>query len=167
MNRSGVIGEILETGGSMAQKGGKAVVKTAGDAVKATAAQVTGADSSVSDKDIVKNLYGIKDDKKNNSNPTSSQPQSQPQHQGQRQDAGLPLEDKKKLEELRRQLHNEVYYDPLVNPQKSQEERPAEKIEREEQEEMRDMQEKEEKKPSPLVVQRTQQRVEKFPGRSG
>lgn len=165
MNKSGVIGEILETGGSMAKKSGKAIAKTAGDTGKVAAAQITGADNSVSDKDIVKNLYGIKDDKKNNSKPTSSQ--LQPQQQGQGQDVTPSVEDKKRLEELRRQLHNEVYYDPLVNPQKPQEERPAEKVEREEREEMRGIQEGEKKKPSPLVVQRIQQRVEKFPGRSG
>lgn len=170
MNKSGMIGEILETGGSMAKKSGKTIAKAAGDTVKAATTQITGGDNSVSDKDIVKNLYGIKDDKKTN----SQQPVAQnSQQQVQNQDPVKSIEDKQKLEEARRQLHNEVYYDPLINPKKTQEEeRPAEKIEKEKQEEMIGLQEKNlpagrQGKPPPLIIQRTQQRVEKFPGRSG
>lgn len=158
-----MIGEILETGGSMAKKSGKTVVKAAGDTVKATASQITGGDSAVSDKDIVKNLYGIKDDKKNNSQQPSVQ---SPQQQVQNQDPAKSVEDKQKLAEARRQLHNEVYYDPLVNPKKPQEERPAEKVEKEKQEEMIELTEKKKKEP-PQLVKQAQQRVEKFPGRSG
>ena len=160
MNRSSMIGEILETGGSMAKKSGKTIAKAAGDTAKIAASQITGGDSAVSDKDIVKNLYGITDDKKTN----SQQPNQQGPQQTQNQDPVKSIEDKQKLEEARRQLHNEVYYDPLVNPPKpKEEERPAEKVEKEK---MQDLQEDEQKKKDepPPLVQRTQQRVEKFPG---
>ena len=77
------------------------------------------------------------------------------------------IEKKKKLEELRRELHKAVYYEPLVNPPKSQkEERPTEKVEREEREEMVELAEKKKKEPPPLV-QKIRERVEKFPGTSG
>lgn len=164
MNKTGIIGEILETGGSLAKKSGKTIAKAAGDTAKAATAQVTGGDTSVSDKDIVKNLYGIKDDKKTNSQQSFAQ---NPQQQAHPQDPIKSIEDKQKLAEARRQLHNEVYYDPLINLKKPQEEeRPAEKVEKEKQEEMIDLQKKEKDKPPPLV-QRTQQRVEKYPGASG
>lgn len=166
MNKGGIIGEILETGGSMAKKSGKTIVKTAGDAVKATTTQITGKDSAVSDKDIVKNLYGIKDDKKNLSTQNDSSSTQLPQDK--LQDTSS-LEDKKKLLEVRKKLHDEVYYDPLVSSKKpfKKEERPAEKTEKEKQEEMLQIQEKEKKKPPPLMIQKAQQRVEKFPGRAG
>ncbi|MBI2031926.1 MAG: hypothetical protein HYT08_04910 [Candidatus Levybacteria bacterium] len=166
MNKKGVIGEILETGGSMAQKSAKAVSKTASATVKATASQITGRGNLASDKDIVKNLYGINDDKKN-INPGSITGSQQAQQQKQNQDT-TSVEDKQKLMELRKKLHDEVYYDPLVNSKKpTEEERPAEKVEKEKQEEVIEIQKKERKKPPPLAIQRAKLRVEKFPGRSG
>ena len=155
MNKSGIIGEVLETGGSLAKKSGKTITKTAGDAAKVAVSQITGGDSAVSDKDIVKNLYGIQQSSTQN-----------PQQQAQGQDPGKSIQDKQKLEEARRQLHTEVYYDPLVNPKKPQEERPAEKVEKEKQEEMIELTEKKKKEPPPLVA-KTRERVERFPGTSG
>ncbi len=165
MNKGALLGEILETGGTIAQKSAKVIAKATGDTVKAAGTQVTGSDADT--KDIVNSLYGVNDNKK-----TSAQASTQNQQTSQTGDAAKnPTEDiekEKKLKELRAQLHREVYYDPLTAPKKPQEEeRPAEKVEKEKQQEMVELQEKEKEKPPPLVIQKTQQRVEKFPGSSG
>lgn len=76
-------------------------------------------------------------------------------------------EEQKQLMELRNQLHREVYYDPLVNPSRQQEERPAEKVENEKKQEMMDLQEKEAKKPQPIAVVREQNKAEQFRGAAG
>ncbi len=73
--------------------------------------------------------------------------------------------DEVKKQKLRSELHAQ-YYQNLVNPPKQKEERPTEKVEREKKQEMIDLQKKEQKKPSQLV-QKAQQRVEKYPGASG
>ena len=73
-----------------------------------------------------------------------------------------------KLAELRRQLHQEVYYDPLVNPKKQEEEeRSAERVERQEKEEMQDLEQKEADKPPPIAVQRAQTSTEMNRGVAG
>jgi len=162
MNRNKIIGEILETGGSIAKKSGRAIAKTAGDAAKEATTQITGAGSSVSNEEIVKNLYGIKNDGEG-----AGLKNSQDHQQISDQESSKTPEEQKKLMELRKKLHDEVYYDPLINPKKPQEEeRPAEKVEHEKQEEMINLQKKEKEKPPP-IVQKIQQRVEKFPGTSG
>ncbi len=71
------------------------------------------------------------------------------------------METAQKLVALRKQLHDEIYYNPLVSPQKpEEEERPAERVERQEKEEMQDLQEKDASKPPPLAVQRAQTTIE-------
>lgn len=76
-------------------------------------------------------------------------------------------EEQKKLIELRQQLHKQTYYEPLVNPPKPKEERPAEKVEKEKKQEMQELQQKEAKKPPPLAVVREQNKAEMFRGASG
>lgn len=163
MNKAGVLEEVLETGGSKSKQAGKSILGAISDTAKATASQITGVQNKDTE-DIVKSLYA-----KNDENGKQTPPKSASQNPQQPEDnTPQGIDKKKKLEELRRELHREVYYDPLINPKKPQreEERPAEKVEREKKEEMIDLQEKKKKEPPPLV-QRTQQRVEKFPGASG
>mgnify|MGYP001618472979 CR=1 FL=1 len=161
MNTNSVVGEILETGVSAVKQTGKTVAGAVSDTGKAAASQVTG--RSKDTQDIVKSLYAESEKEKDKSQRVEVQDSND-----QSENTPEGLDKKKKLEELRQELHNEVYYDPLVNPPKPQreEERPAEKVEREEMEEIQDLQKKEKEKPPPLV-QRTQQRVEKLPGASG
>ena len=160
MNTNSVVGEILETGVSAVKQTGKTVAGAVSDTGKAAASQITG--RSKDTQDIVKSLYAESEKEKDKSQRVEVQDSND-----QSENTPEGLDKKKKLEELRQELHNEVYYDPLVNPPKSkEEERPAEKVEREEMEEIQDLQKKEKEKPPPLV-QRTQQRVEKFPGASG
>lgn len=162
MNTNSVVGEILETGVSAVKQTGKTVAGAVSDTGKAAASQITR--RSKDTQDIVKSLYA-QSDQDTDQSPIKSSNQNAQQSEDNTPEA---IDKKKKLEELRQELHNEVYYDPLVNPPKPQreEERPAEKVEREEMEEIQDLQKKEKEKPPPLV-QRTQQRVEKFPGASG
>lgn len=165
MDKTGLLGEALERGQATVKKMGKGAVEATRGAVKAAGGQITGTDTGT--KDIVNSLYGVNDNKR-----TAVQSPAQNQQTFQTGDAGEnPVEDlekEKKLKELRTQLHQEVYYGPLINPKKPQEEeRPAEKVEKEKKQEMAELQKKEKEKPPPLAIQRTQQRVEKFPGRSG
>ena len=160
MSKATVFEEVLETGGSKAKQAGKSIIGAISDTGKAAASQITG--QSKDTQDIVKSLYAESEKEKDKSQRiqvqgSNDQPDNTPEG----------IDKKKKLEELRQELHNEVYYDPLVSPKKQQqEERPAEKVEREEMEEIQDLQKKEKEKPSQLV-QKTQQRVEKYPGVSG
>lgn len=166
MSKSGGIlsgEEALESGISLIKKSGKVAAAAVSDTTKAAVSQVAGYQNKDT-QDVVSHLYGKTDNK-------NKDQKENPQNPGdQLQNSTLQdLEKKKKLQELRQQLHNEVYYDPLINPKKPQEqeeERPAEKVEKEKQEEMIDLQKKDKDKPPPLVV-RTQQRVEKYPGASG
>jgi hypothetical protein len=164
MDSNNILGEILEKGQSVGQKTGKAVTDSAAGAVKTAAGQITGDSSqpgmnetnAVSDKaqneEFVKELYA------------PSKPQD-----GQNPEANqkAQAEEQAKLAGVRQKLHDEVYYQPLIQGTKSQEERPAEKVERERKEEMQDLQKKENKKPGPVAVQRAQQSAEKFRGASG
>lgn len=163
MSRSrGGLEEVLETGGSKAKQAGKSIIGAISDTGKVAASQITGAQNKDT-QDIVKSLYKESDGKADQS-PKRSSDQGAQHPEDNTPEA---IDKKKKLQELRQQLHNEVYYDPLVNPKKPQEEeRPAEKVEKEKQEEMIELEEKKKKEP-PLLVQKTQQRVEKFPGASG
>ena len=77
------------------------------------------------------------------------------------------LDTQQKLIALRKQLHDEVYYDPLINPKKQEQERPADRIERQEKEEMQDLEQKEADKPPPIAVQRAQTTTEMNRGVSG
>lgn len=170
MDKNGVLGELLEQGQSVVQKTGKAVADSATGVVKTAAGQVAG-DSNIQAKDnavvpdqkvlsdktqtdeLVKELYAPSQPQ-NGQNLTPAEPQSKTEEQA-------------KLASVRQKLHDEVYYEPLIQGSKSQEERPAEKVEREKKQEMQDLQKKEAKKPAPIAVQRAQQTAEKFRGVSG
>jgi HD superfamily phosphohydrolase len=130
-------------------------------------------------KKFLQDLYGSTDQEKQNpseeksktkqtsANPlVKSEENTQPSEFQQQITKETP-EEQKKLIELRNQLHKEVYYDPLVNPVKKQEERPAEKVENEKKQEMMDLQKKEEKKPQPIAVVREQNKAEMFRGAAG
>ena len=162
MNKAGVLEEVLETGGSKAKQAGKSIIGAISDTAKTAASQITGQQNKDT-QDIVESLYAESEKEKDKSQRVkvqglNDQPENTPEG----------LEKKKKLEELRRELHREVYYDPLINPKKPQEEeeRSAEKVEREKRQDLQDLKKKEKEKPPPLVL-KTQQRVEKFPGASG
>ena len=153
--------EALESGISLIKKSGKVAVAAVSDSAKAAGSQISGRNQDT--QDIVESLYSKSDENPDQKqNKTSNQNPQQPE-----ENTPEEIEKKKKLAQLRQQLHDEVYYDPLVNPKKQQqEERPAEKVEKEKQQETVELEEKKKKEPPPLV-QRIQQRVEKFPGASG
>lgn len=77
------------------------------------------------------------------------------------------LDTKERLVTLRKELHDQIYYDPLVNPKKVDEERPAERVERQEKQEMQDLQQKDAEKPPPIAVQRAQTSTEMNRGVAG
>jgi len=153
--------DALETGVSTAKRGAKTVANAVSDTGKAAASQITG-QRNRDTQDIVESLYGKSGGKiGQSSNESTNQNSQQPE------DTAQGIEKKKKLQELRAQLHNEVYYDPLVNPPKpKEEERPAEKVERDKMQDLKENEQKKKDKPPPLV-QKTQQRVEKYPGTIG
>jgi len=168
MNPNDVLGETIEKG----QKTAKQTITAVGGIAKTVVGQVVGdssqsgtnetntaasdqqtANSKAQTEELVKELYA----------PSKPQDiQSQVDKQQSEKDAQA------KLANIRQKLHDEVYYEPLIQGQKNQEEeRPVEKVEREKKQEMHDLQKKEAKKPAPLVVQRAQQTAEKFRGVSG
>ncbi len=170
----GMIGEILEQGGSLVKQTGKQLAQTPGNLAQGAAAQIgvkptpsqtpspteqTQANIKVT-QEFVKDLYGATDSQDKN-----VQAPKQPQANDQKS-----LEDQKKMIELRQQLHKEKYYDPTFNRPQLEEERVAEKNEREEQEkkmEALEEQKKEEKdKEIPLAVQQAN-KTEKNRGVSG
>ena len=174
MNSNDILGEAMEKGQSAVKKTGKVVADSAAGAVKTAVNQVVGDSNQsgsnetnatvsdqqqvVSDKaqndELVKELYAPSKPK-NTQNPILAEPQSKPEEQA-------------KLANVRQKLHDEVYYEPLIQGQKAkQEERPAEKVEKEKKQELVDLQKKEAKKPAPIAVQRAQQTAEKFRGVSG
>ncbi|MDO8460893.1 MAG: hypothetical protein Q7S38_00460 [bacterium] len=111
-----------------------------------TGALISGASDKKQTEEVVKGIYA----------PSGSESQEH-------------IDEEKEKAEIRQKLqklHDETYYNPTFNPPKNQEEKPLEKVEREKQEEMQDLQKKEEEKPPPLV-QRAQQKTERFPGTSG
>ena len=171
MDSNNLLGEALEKGQSAVQNTGKIVAGSAMGGVKAVAGQILGdssksdtneADAVVSDRqssddkaqtdELVKELYAPSKFK-NNQNPADKE-QSEKDAQAE-------------LTAVRKKLHDEVYYQSLVNPPKPQEERPAEKVEKEKKQEMQDLQKKEAEKPAPIAVQRAQQSAEKFRGVAG
>jgi len=174
MDSNNVLSEVLEKGQSAVGKTGKAVVDSATGAAKAAVNQVAGdfgnqvgtneTNATVSDQqqtandkaqteELVKDLYAPSKSK-NTQNPIPAEPQSKSEEQA-------------RLASVRQKLHDEVYYQPLIQGKKTQEERPAEKVEKEKKQELHDLQKKEAKKPAPIAVQRAQQTAEKFRGVSG
>lgn len=174
INKGGILGEVLEQGGTLLKQTGKVFVKTPVDLTKAGGSQINpqagnpqtdsnqqeNAQKIKQDKDFVKELYGLNEQPKKE---TDSQKSMQKLAEKQPQKSPEELQ---KIQALRQELHKTTYYQPLVNPQKKQEERPAEKIENEKNKERWELQEKEAKKPPPLAVKRAQN-IEKFRGASG
>lgn len=174
VRKGSILGETLEQGGSIVGQTGKQVVKLPSDLAK-TAAGQTGAAPASSDQnapvdtaetkkqreEFVKGLYGISDKKGAQGQAAAKSPQSpKPAQQ-------KSPEELQKLAGLRQKLHQETYYQPLVNPSKPQEERPAEKVEREKQEELVELQEKKKEEPPPLPSSARPGTVEKKTGISG
>lgn len=165
----GILGEVLEQGGSLVKQTVKQVAKAPGDLAKAGGKQVKGTplrqgsagqvgevqsdiDEKAKTKEFVKELYKPLDKSELGKKDSVQKPAEETEEQ--------------KLARLRQELHRD-YYQKLVNPPKHPEEKAAEKVEREKNEERWELQEKEKKKPQPLAAQRAAQRTEKFPGASG
>lgn len=175
MKKGGILGEVLEQGGTLLKQTGKALIKTPADLTKTAGSQINPVPDNTQgestqqksddqkakqDKDFVKELYGL-----------GEQPKKETEHEKSikklaEKNPQKSQEDIQKLAQLRQELHKTTYYQPLVNPQKKEEERPAEKIENEKKKERWELQEKEAKKPPPLAVKRAQN-IEKFRGASG
>lgn len=169
MNPNDILGETIEKGQKTVKQVASATAGSVTGAVKTAVGQVAGDSKSgkdnvpspdqqaTSDKaqndELVKELYAPSQPQ-NGQNLPSAEPQSKTEEQA-------------KLASIRQKLHDEVYYEPLIQGSKSQEERPAEKVEREKKQEMQNLQKKEAKKPAPIAVQRAQQTAEKFRGVSG
>ena len=173
MSNGGIISgeETLETGISLAKKAGKGTAKTVGDTAEAVVSQLgVSQNSDQSTQDFVKDLYGAGKKTPQASGQSLNSVQNPTQQAASDSGSQKSPEEQQKLQEVRIKLqkrHDEFYYDPLVNPRKDKpEERPAEKVEKEKQEEMIDLHEKK-KKELPILVQRNQQRTEKFPGSGG
>lgn len=190
MDDSTILGGALNQLGQTAKQTVKQVVKLPEEMGKSAGEQLGGVKAPASpenpaepkqkqwqsDEERIKflqDLYGAKD-KISNSNPDAKKTSANPLVSSrekltefQEQIKGKSPEEQKKLMELRGQLHNENYYDKIVNPVKEQEERPAEKVENEKKKEMQDLQEKKEKAPSPLAVVREQNKAEMFRGVAG
>lgn len=174
MDKSGMMGEILEKGQGLAGN----VKKQVTDTVKAAASQVAGSTTGTDQvapgqtpnvDEFVKDLYGIKEQVQPKTPQANSDKQVEMPDSEQAQDP-KKIEEQQKLAKLRQDLHRETYYDPLVNPPKEkpeEEERAAVKVEKEDEMEKLEEKEKERKKPPPLAVTKSQQRVEKHPGASG
>lgn len=182
MNNTGLLGEALEQGVSLVKQTGKQLAQVPKSFVQGAASQVTGktiqsqngktapvpapqAEKSPQidpkaleqTKEFVDDLYAPTHQNGNHQNPQQAL-QSADQKS---------FEDKQKIEKLRQELHNTVYYQPLINPRRQEELRPAEKVEEEKKKEMMELQEKEQKKPQPLSVMREQNKAEMFRGASG
>ncbi len=159
MNKGGLLSDVLDTvkdetkaiaRTAKTQVTGEEKEKTASQVEKKEASSVKSQSNPEETKKIVKHLYGA--DAASVSDAEKQQKEAR---------------DKQKEQDLLKQLHDESYYQPLVNPAKQQEEKPAEKIEREKMEELQQEEEKEKKKPKPLAVQMEQSKAERSRGVSG
>lgn len=160
MNDDTILGGVLNQLGQTAKKTVQQVVnlpeEKPGEEKKKEVKPQSQWQSDEERKKFLRDLYGKPDEQQNESLKTDK-PQIKTES----------MEEKKKLLELRQQLHKQVYYDPTFNPQKKQEERPAEKVENEKKQEMQDLQQKDAKKPPPLAVVREQNKTEMFRGAAG
>lgn len=170
MNPNDVLGETIERGQKVIRQTASAAAASATGAVKAAAGQIAGDSNSqakdnvaVSDEQAVSHKVQTEELVKELYAPSKSQNNQKAQPSGSQSET----EEKAELASVRQKLHDEVYYQPLIQGTKTQEERPAEKVEKEKKQEMADLQKKEVKKPAPLAVQRSQQTAEKFRGVSG
>ncbi len=173
MDDTSILGATLGQIGQTVKQTVKQVVKIPEEMAKDAGGQVGGVKQQwQSDEERIKflrDLYGKSDMSQDGSltpNKNANPPDRKPT-EFQEQIADKSPEEQKELMDLRNQLHREVYYDPTFNPQKKQDERPAEKVENEKKKEMVDLQKKEEKKPPPLAVVREQNKTEMFRGASG
>lgn len=167
IDKSGMLGEILEEGASLVKQTVKQVAKTPGDLAKAGAKQMKGSTDQVQGQ--VQDEQKLKSDEKAKTEEFVKdlyKPSGKTQTKDNAQPGKIEETKEQKLAKLRQELHAN-YYQRLINPPKQKEEKPAEKVEREKKEEDFELQEKEKKKPPPLAVQRAAQKTEKFPGASG
>lgn len=167
MDSNNVLGEVLETGQSAVKNSGKATVNSVAGLAKTAAGQVAGDSSRVEANAAVADQQTASDKTQNDEFVKELYAPSQNGHNLPPAEVPAETEEQAKLAGVRQKLHDEVYYQPLIQGSESQEERPAEKVEREKKQEMQDLQKKEAEKPAPIAVQRAQQTAEKFRGVSG
>lgn len=155
-----ILGEIIEQGATVVKQTGQQIKQVPGGLVKGVAGQVGGggdnkatpaeqAKEKAETKEFVKDLYSPSEPGKN-----VKKGQENPE-----------LTDEQKIANLKQELHSK-YFQDTFNPQKQEEERPAEKVEREEMQDLQAEKKKEEEKPD-FALQKAKQRVEKNPGASG
>lgn len=161
-NNNDVFGEVLEKGQQAAQK----TTSVVSDAAKMAVGQVTGGDSkadAVQNQDAQAQAEEVKGVVKDFYAPSQNSGQP-PLSKEQIEEA-----DKVRIAQVKQQLHNEVYYNPLVKRSEetqAQEERPAERVERQEMQDFQDEQKKAKEKPN-YAMQREQRRAEVKGGVSG
>lgn len=160
IDKNNQFGEILERGQSSIQQAGQAIKGQVSDIVKSGAQQIGREDKkpeepkkkAIDDKQFVMDLLGIKEAKK----PNEIQDQNDPEKPLDEKQ----VEEKSKIEQLRKSLHAE-YYQSISTPSRA-EERVADKVDREEREEkakkMEDI--KEQEKKAPVSVHQAQTKVE-------
>lgn len=147
--KGGMIGEILEQGGS--------IVKQTAKTVKSQVAPSSQKEKS-QNEEIVKSLYEKSD--------SQQQPSQTVNEEDKLAQTRNELQTKQDKKQAHQQQHDITYYNPTFNLPKKEEPRPAEKVEQEQQQEMQELQQKEAKKPPRLAVKRAQN-IEKFRGVSG
>lgn len=182
-----ILGQTLQAGVSLTQQTGLQVLNTPKDVTKSAVKQIGGQnpaergqnqleqlknlpkqspDQKVEDavlkqhnEQFVKDLYASSSDGLNARQNTPDMLQNSTNQKS--------VDEKQKLESLRKKLHDEVYYQPLINRPKTQEEveRPTEKVEREKMEDLQEKQKKEEEKPR--AVHMAERKTEMFRGASG
>ncbi len=171
MDTSNILGEVFEQAGTAVKQTGKAAANAVSDFAQGAVSQLgvpvpdnsqaVGAADAASQADLMEGLYG--------KTQQQAQAPAQPASTAMAGPSAQSPQDLERIAQIHRELmslHNETYYDPLVNPVKKEEEKVAEKIEREDKQEKFELQKKEMEKP-PELVQRAAQRIEKFPGASG
>lgn len=182
MTKSGILGDALDQLGGLAKQTGKAVVKTPGHLAQTAAKQVgvtpetaevqkgkeaptpkqqqavTEARKS-QNQEIVSSLYAP-------SKETAQDPAAQTATAVAEENPKKSPEEIQKIAQLKQQLHQTTYYQPLVTPPKQQEEKPAEKVEREKIEDLQEKQEKQEDEVKKAPIQQAQN-IEKHRGAHG
>lgn len=184
MNKGGLLDDTLGQLGDLAKQTGKAIAQTPKDLAKTAAKQVglehgaekgkekptqgSEAQKAAEDirkqqnQDIVKSMYAPSEGAKSQKiTPAQEAAAKLAQENPQKSP-----EEIQKITQLKQQLHQTTYYQPLVTPPKQQEEKPAEKVEREKIEELQLEREKEKKKPKSLAIDQSQN-MEKHRGSSG
>ncbi|GEM_PF-2795546 len=171
-SKLGQIGDFSKKIGSSIQKSVDATKKVAKqqigieqgsekDQTKTVQQSIQTGDQKDQSEEIVKALYGKTD-------PKLQTPQTQAAKAIAQKNPQKSPEEIQKMTSLRMELHKNTYYDPTFNPQKEQEEKPAERVERLDEEEKKkrwEFAQKEEKK-KPIAVERAN-KTEKFRGTSG